>query len=489
VIIKKSQEEIQKYLYDSSNFRGYCDAVYIPEETNEIPSILKEFNQKKIPVTISGGGTGLTGARVPQGGIAISTEKLNKILELNKEEKYLIVEPGVILTDLHNFLKEYNFIYPPDPTEETCFIGGTIATNASGEKTFKYGPTRNFVLELEILLANGEKLLLKRDGNNANDARLTLVTNNGTKYNLEIPDATKTDLKNASGYYCRSNMAAIDLFIGSEGTLGIVTKAKLRIIDAPNEIMSCIVFFEDENNALQFIDKAKKESYKNRQENKLNLLDALALEFFDGNSLEFLKEDFPKIPADAKAAVWFEQEISKDNDQIYEQWISLISNSKGEEENSWFGISGKEKNEIELLRKSLPRKINEYIYRNNFRKLGTDTAVQSEKFEEFYNFCKTEVKENNLEFVVFGHVGNSHIHLNMLPKSQEEFERAKKIYEVIVNKAIEIGGTFSAEHGVGKAKKDYLIKMYGKETIKKMVQIKNALDPNWILGRGNIFDV
>jgi D-lactate dehydrogenase (cytochrome) len=488
MITKRNQEEIQNYLYDSSNYRGKCDAVYIPEDTSEIPGMLKEFNDKKIPVTISGGGTGLTGARVPQSGVVISTEKLNKILELNKEEKYLIVEPGVILTDLQNFLNEYNFIYPPDPTEETCFIGGTIATNASGEKTFKYGPTRNFVLELEITLANGEKLLLKREKTFAEVSRLTLFTENGTKYGLEIPDATRTDLKNASGYYCKNDMDAIDLFIGSEGTLGIITKAKLRIIDAPNKIMSCIIFFDKEKNALRFIDEARTESYKNRQENKHNLLDALALEFFDENSLEFLKEDFPKIPADAKAAVWFEQEMSKDNDDIYKQWIKLISNSKGKEENSWFGISGKEKNEIELLRKSLPRKINEYIYRNNFRKLGTDTAVPSEKFESFYSLCKTEVKENSLEYVAFGHVGNSHIHLNMLPKSQEEFERAKKIYEVIVNKAIEMGGTFSAEHGVGKVKKDYLIKMYGKETVKKMAQIKNVLDPNWILGKGNIFD-
>jgi D-lactate dehydrogenase (cytochrome) len=489
MIIKKSQEEIQNYLYDSSNFRGFCDAVYIPEDASEISGILKEFNDKKIPITISGGGTGLTGARVPQGGVVISTEKLNKILDINKEEKYLIVEPGVILTDLQNFLKEYNFVYPPDPTEETCFIGGTIATNASGEKTFEYGPTRNFVLELEIMSANGEKLLLKRGENFANDSRLTLLTDNGTKYILEIPNATKTDLKNASGYYCKSNMDAIDLFIGSEGTLGVITKAKLKIIDVPNEIISCIVFFDDDKNALEFINEARTESYKNRKENKRNMLDALALEFFDENSLKFLKEDFPKIPTDAKAAVWFEQEISADSDEIYEQWFNLILGSNGKEENSWFGISSKEKTEIELLRKSLPRKINEYIYRNNFRKLGTDTTVPSEKFEDFYNFCKTEVKENNLEYVAFGHVGNSHIHLNMLPKSQEEFERAKKIYEVIVNRAIEMGGTFSAEHGVGKAKKDYLIKMYGEETVKKMAQIKNVLDPNWILGRGNIFDV
>ena len=143
MIIKTSPDEIQNYLSDASNLKGKCDAVCFPENEMDVTDILKEANAKKIRVTISGNGTGLTGARVPQGGIVISTEKMNRIIEINENEKTATVEPGVILADFQKFINEKKLIYPPDPTERNCFIGGTVATNASGEKTFKYGPTRN----------------------------------------------------------------------------------------------------------------------------------------------------------------------------------------------------------------------------------------------------------------------------------------------------------------------------------------------------------
>ncbi len=150
MIIKTEQDEIQNYLIDASNTKGFCEAVYIPENVSEMAGIIKEANEKKHSVTISGNGTGLTGARVPKGGIVISTEKLNKIIEINLEEKFALVEPGVLLSELQDAVNSKGLLYPPDPTERNCFVGGTVATNASGARTFKYGPTRNYVEELEI---------------------------------------------------------------------------------------------------------------------------------------------------------------------------------------------------------------------------------------------------------------------------------------------------------------------------------------------------
>ena len=167
MIIKTSPDEIENYISDASNFKGSCEAVYIPESSNEIPEILKRLNSEKTPVTISGNGTGLTGARVPLNGILISTEKLNRIIEINTEQKFVITEPGVILDNLQKEVNQRKLLYPPDPTEWNCFIGGTVATNASGEKTFKYGPTRDFVEELEIVLADGDIIDLKRGMNRA----------------------------------------------------------------------------------------------------------------------------------------------------------------------------------------------------------------------------------------------------------------------------------------------------------------------------------
>ncbi len=488
MIKKTSQDEIQNYLTDAANVKGYCDAVYIPESVEEISEILSNANKEKIPVTISGNGTGLTGGRVPQGGIVISTEKLNKIIEINDEAMYAVVEPGVILSELQSEVRKHNLLYPPDPTERNCFIGATIATNASGEKTFKYGPTRNFVMELEVILASGEKLKLVRGQNISNEYTLNLKTDNDSTYDLKIPDYIMPETKNTTGYFAKKNMDAIDLFIGSEGTLGIITKAKLKLVPLPEKVISCVVFFDDEMNALSFIEKARYLSYASRVNNFPNVVDALALEFLDENSLRFLKDDNSNIPTNAKSAVWFEQEVTHDNEDILlEEWTELISKYKGDEESVWFAFSETDNKKIQEFRHSLGSKVNEYISKNNLRKLGTDAAVPSNHFLEFYNFAKDTVKKANLNFIVFGHAGNSHVHLNMLPKNEEEFLKGKEVYKQICIKAIQLGGTVSAEHGIGKIKRDYLIDMYGIDNIKKMAAIKKVLDPNWILGRGNIF--
>ena len=153
-------------------------------------------------------------------------------------------------------------MYPPDPTERNCFIGGTVATNASGEKTFKYGATRNYVLELHIILANGELLKLKRGELFADNYLLKLKTENGSEYKLQLPNYKMPPTKNASGYFSKINMDAIDLFIGSEGTLGVITKIKLKLVELPEKILSCIIFFNQEKDALSFINKARDISYQ-----------------------------------------------------------------------------------------------------------------------------------------------------------------------------------------------------------------------------------
>ena len=172
MITKTEQNEIQDYLKDASNTTGFCNSVVFPENTEEIVSILKRANSEKISVTICGNKTGLAGGSVPLGGIVLLTEKLNKILEINEKDMIAVVEPGVILADFLNELKPKKLYYPPDPTELNCFLGGTVATNASGSKTFKYGSTREFVIGLEIILATGEKLNLERGQNFATGNKL-----------------------------------------------------------------------------------------------------------------------------------------------------------------------------------------------------------------------------------------------------------------------------------------------------------------------------
>lgn len=484
MIIKTDQNEIQNFLADASNFTGNCDAVYFPENAEEIQFILIEANKNKSPVTVAGNGTGLTGARVPKGGIVISTERLNKIFEINCEKKYAILQPAVILNDFQKILKEKKLFYPPDPTEGNSFIGANVATNASGAKTFKYGPTRDYVLEIKVILPDGELLNLERGKVFAKDYRLELTTESKNKIEIIIPDYVMPETKHAAGYFCKRNMDAIDLFIGSEGTLGIIYEIKLKLLDFPEAILSSVIFFKTEIDALKFIEEARQLSRNNESK-----IDALALEYFDNFSLKFMSEDYPQIPAEAKAAVWFEQEYNYENENIiFELWMNLINKFGGDEKSAWFAATDNDRVKFKDFRHAIAWKVTEYITKHNVTKVGTDTSIPDEHFINFYNESISIVKSHKLDYIVYGHAGNCHLHLNMLPKTQEELLTAKSIHAQLCGLAVKLKGTISAEHGIGKSKKDYLLKMYGEENIRKMAELKKALDPNKILGLGTMFN-
>ncbi len=486
MIVKNNLSEIQSYFSDAANYQGKGDAVFFPETSDEISQILKDANRSGTKVTISGNGTGLTGGRVPEGGIVISTKKLNRIISINTSEKFALTEVGVTLSEFKSKTEQAGLFYPPDPTENECFIGGTIATNASGAKSFKYGATRNFVESLEIVLPDGDFLKLNRGDFVAENYNLKLITESGREIEIEIPELNypKTT-KNAAGYYLKPNMDAIDLFIGAEGTLGVVTKAKLKLIDLPKNFISAVIFFSNVYDALDFIADARSKSYETRKNQ--GVIDALALEFFDKNSLQFLKSDFDNINTNFEAAVWFEQEIFSDEDLILNEWIDLIEEHNGDIENSWIAVDDKKRREFKFFRHAVSQKISEYVSQMGIRKVGTDTAVPHSVFNEFYNYSIQLVEKNQINYVIYGHFGDSHMHLNMLPKNENEFDLAKKLYFNICAKAVELNGTVSAEHGIGKLKRKYFELMYSEKEILQMAKIKKMLDPNFILNFGNIF--
>jgi len=483
MIVKKEICEIEGFFSDESGYKGSCDAVYFPENEEEIIDLIIYCNKEKIKITIAGAGTGLTSGRVPEGGVVISLEKLNKILELNKNEKYLIVQPAVFLGELQKIVEAEKLFYPPDPTERNCFIGATVAANSSGARTFKYGPTRSYVEGLRIILPNGDILSLNRGQYIANNYEIVFNSESGEKYNLKIPEYKMPDTKNSAGYFCKRNMDLIDLFIGSEGTLGVITEIKLRLLDLPKSILSCVVFFITEENALNFIEEARVHSQHND-----SLINARGLEYFDKYTLDFLLTDYPNIPKNSFGAVWFEQEINDREEDIINAWTELISKHNGIENESWFAVDKNEQEKFKEFRHRIAVKVNEFIAHKGLKKVGTDVAVPHQVFREYYYYAKRIIEDAGLKYVVYGHLGNSHMHLNMLPENQEEFIVAKKLYYEICIEAIRLKGTFSAEHGVGKLKRDYLIKLYGEEVIKQMAKLKLSLDPNKILNVGNIFE-
>jgi D-lactate dehydrogenase (cytochrome) len=488
MITKTEQNEIQDYLRDASNTMGYCEAVVYPENTDDVISILRRANDEKIKVTVCGNRTGLSGGSVPNGGIVLSTEKMNRILEINEEEKFAIVEPGVLLSDFLKELKPKKLYYPPDPTELNCFLGGTVATNASGSKTFKYGPTRDFVMGIEMVLPTGDLLVLERGQIFAQKFDIFITTTNQKRIELKIPSVKSLPTKNTAGYFCQESMDAIDLFIGSEGTLGILTKLKLKLLPAPQMVLSAVIFFNSEDSGLNFIEESRNDSYNSRKNKAHFAIDALALEYFDKFALDFLRDDFPNIPEEANSAVWFEQEVDEDSsNQITDLWINLVEKHNGDLSNSWIAMNEKDKLKFVEFRHRISTKVNEFISSRNLRKLGTDFAVPDNELKKFYFQLKDDVINAGLDYVIYGHFGNSHIHLNMLPKNSEEFETAKNLYTNMCLSAINSGGTFAAEHGVGKNKKALLYELYDEKVMSEMWRIKVTLDPNLILGCGNIF--
>jgi len=487
MIIKTNKDEFLDYLADAANVKGDGSVLYVPENKAELIALVKELYKSKTPFTLSAKRTGLTGGSVPLGGVIISTEKFNNIVDINTAEKWITVESGVLINKIQEALYEKGYFYAPDPTEENSTIGGNISTNASGPKSFEYGSTRNHVSELEVILPDGEVAHLVRGQNFAKVYRLELPLKSGEIKIIELPAYDMPNVKNTAGYFVKKDMDAIDLFIGAEGTLGIITEARLSINPLAYHTFSAVLFFPSEERGLNFISLATERSYDTRQIKDSLGINSRALEFFDNNSLRFMANDYPQIPASSGCAVWLEQELSAEaEDTILSKWYSLFLEFNLEIENIWVATNYTEEKKLASFRHSLPSKVNEYIARNNFRKVGTDVAVESKHFKKFYFEIKDLTTKSGLNYVTYGHFGNSHIHLNMLPRNEAEFTAAKLNYDTICKAALKYGGTVSAEHGIGKLKTHLLLEMYGMENIKKMATLKKSFDPLLLLNPGNM---
>jgi len=467
-MLKKTDPSIiQSYLEDSSNLQGgYAEGVYLPENEDEVIEILKECSQKKIPLTISAGETGTTGGCIPFGGWILGTEKLNKLKTLDKKAKTATLQPAVTLETLEKETKKLGLLYPPDPTETTAWLGGTVATNASGSRSFRFGATRDWVKRLKVILSSGEILELRR-----ND-KSQMTNNKLMRPKYEIPN-----IKTAAGYYSKPDMDLIDLFIGSEGTLGVVTEIEVGLIPRFFDTFDLIAFFPTENDAVDFVDEARRK-------------EALTLEFFDKNSLELLRSSYPKIPTNAGSAVYFECELTPESGLSYlDEWGKLIDKHRASLDDAWLGMNDKQKQELKDFRHAMPEHINEEFKKHNTIKFASDIAVPDFKFREMLDFYNSALRtlHSELFYVKFGHIGQNHLHVNLVPRKPEDIPLAQETIMKFVKKAVALGGTCSAEHGIGKIKHPYLREMFGEAGIMEMIRIKKHFDPAGILNQGNLF--
>ncbi len=373
---------IENYIRDESSIIiGKAKKILFPQNEMQIFEILKDANIKKEFVTISGAGTGITGSRVPFDGWIVSTElmtcvnvdqslkgELIEFSELNKkysifigkdEEKnefYAISPPGIPLKIFKSMVEEKGLYYPPDPTENTAFLGGTVATNASGARTFHYGSTRDFVRRIRIMLPNGEVLNIKRGNVFAKENRFKIILKDKQQLELELPTYIMPNVKkNAAGYFVKPDMDLIDLFIGSEGTLGIFTELELKLIKKPEDSYSFFAHFSDEQKAIDFAKELKK--LKN-----YFAFNLLSIEFFDRYSAEFIRKSHPsKIPKDSNGIIYFE--LDSPNDQTLQNIQNLLKNCNYLFSNKGFLLNSilLSSEDAKEIRFALPEEINNFL--------------------------------------------------------------------------------------------------------------------------------
>ncbi|HOL22478.1 MAG TPA: FAD-binding oxidoreductase [bacterium] len=467
MIVKAGREEILTYLEDASNFReGNAEKLYIPEDEGDLIYILTDCAKNSIPVTISSGGTGTVGGRIPRDGVIISMEKFNRIPKIDKEEKSATLQAGVVIDEFLKLIEVEGLFYPPFPTERTAFIGGNVATNASGEYSFRFGPTRRYVKKIRMVLTDGRILQIERNN---------IYESNGIIdygiFKVPLPSYRTPPVKCSAGYFSQEGMDGIDLVIGSEGTLGVITEVQVSLIEALPPRFIVIVFLKDEEGVPLIVKQIKKMCG-----------DALfSLEFFDSGSLKFLKNDFPAIP-DGACAIYAESIATTEE---IERWLD-ISERYGAVD-TWLAEDVKNYEKLIDFRHRLPENINAYFRKIGIVKVAMDIAVPEDSFPEMYGFYRYIMKSEKIHSILFGHIGENHLHFNLFPSSDEEKRRAKEIYEICVKKALSLGGTVAAEHGIGKIKHRWLEIMYGREGLKEMAKIKKIFDPYCILGLDNIF--
>lgn len=503
-------KDYAEFLRDESRQTGYADSISFPKTEAEIISSVKKMHENKIPITSQGARTGLAASAVPDGGHIINLSKMDNVTGARYCEKedrlFLTVEPGVLLSDLRKYILNNSFasqwFYPTDPTEASASMGGIAACNASGAKSFRYGSARDHITGLRVVLADGDILNIKRGQYLSAGNKFYIVTEGGRVIKGQLPNYKMPNVKkNTAGYFNMPGMDLIDLFIGSDGTLGIISEIEIELQKIQEYNWGVTVFMPSEERAIDLVRALRKEI---TVDNIILDLKPSAIEFFSCNALNMLRENQKNNPAFANVleikdtyhtAVYVEIESdSKDEVWLEIQKLGRVINGLGgNEDNSWVAYNQFNLEKLHNFRHACPECVNLEIDKikktdDRITKLGTDMSVPDDKLKEAMEMYNEDIKKNNLTAVIFGHIGNNHLHVNIIPKNIKEYEKGKGLFLTWAEKIAGMGGAVSAEHGVGKLKVPFLKKMYTEKEINEMRKIKKLFDTSQILNRGTIFE-
>ena len=425
-------------------FMHLPDVMIKAGSTNEISEVMKLANESCIPVTVRGSGTGLSGAAVAtEGGILLVTAGMNQILELDKDNLTVTVQPGVLLMDLIEYTAEHGFLYPPDPGEKTATIGGNISTNAGGMRAIKYGVTRDYVRGLTVVLSDGRVLEL------------------GGKV-----------VKNSSGYSLK------DLIIGSEGTLAIITEAILKLVPLPVISVSMLVPFATMEKALETVPEIIRSKAA-----------PTAIEYISKETIHFaedyLGKRFPDTSYPSYLLLTFDGSTREQVDDEFTRVAELCLEAGARDV---FIIDTDERKDAVWKTRGA---FLEAIKASTNEMDECDVVVPRSHVAEFIKFSHDVAAEVGIRIPYFGHAGDGNLHLYLCRDDMENElwqDKTARAFDLLFAKAAGLGGLPSGEHGIGFAKKQYLLDMVGAEQVSLMAGIKKVFDPNGILNPGKIFD-
>ncbi|MBS1760940.1 MAG: FAD-binding protein [Bacteroidetes bacterium] len=441
------EESLNKYGQDQTENLLYLPEVVIkPRTAEEISAIMKICDQDKIPVTPRGAGTGLSGGALPHlGGVLLSTERMNTILHIDERNLQVTTEPGVITEVLMDAVKEKKLFYPPDPSSRgSCFIGGNIAENSGGPKAVKYGVVKDYVLNLEMVLPSGEIIWTGAN-----------VLKNSTGYNLT------------------------QLTVGSEGTLGIVTKIVLKLIPLPQFDLLMLVPFRNLDQAAEAVSAIFRAGFV-PSAMELVEIDALKIvsKFVDSNA----------VPITDDTAAHLIIEVDGNNLDVLMQDMEAISNLLTQYDigEIYFAEDAAQKAELWKLRKRVAEAVKVVGYT-----IEEDTVVPRAELPALIKGVKSLGQKHQFEVVCYGHAGDGNLHIRIkkdgIPNSHGNKIMTEALHELFVLVKT-LGGTISGEHGIGLIQKPYMEVIFQEANLRIMNGIKNTFDPNNILNPGKIFD-
>lgn len=513
----------EDYLRDESRFQGQASGLVRCRDERDVIDALRAANKCGIPLTAVSGKTSLTGASVPVGGLILDVKGLASIAPNDPS----LVGPGVILKHYKDHVASRGLFYPPDPTsEDSCTLGGNVACNASGPLSYLYGPTRNYVQGLRLALPTGTVLEVERGQVISYKGILRVPADLMLPVQAEdllipVPKRAASDwrfCKNAAGLYSSEPMDLVDLFIGSEGILGIVLQIKTRLLVRRNPFFALMFYLPTRKQTVQVVtllNNFKRYFHDGEQGSRQGIEKMpfsspersaiLDLEQFRGvvpSCMEWLGASVAPLLSNERAGrlagtyggLYVEQEYQQGESPMAKasQWARLVDTLNGSVSAESPPIQTEvalDENQIRKMRRdrqNVPEKLNEMI-RPGMVKIGTDFAVPMEHLGTLLKLYDETLPAG--KSYVFGHIGNAHIHSNILAENSEELESYRSLSRKLVLEVCKLGGSVSGEHGIGKLKRELLEVMLGAAGINEIRRIKRILDPNLILNANNMVKI